>query len=85
MKYDGQVLLPTLIGSLLSFLATSCVLISYMIYADQQRTFRHALVLNLALAGNSASQTQGTLADKHYRVHQFSEQLDLRPLRPSPS
>lgn len=51
MPYNLTVAIPTLVGSLLSFVATSCVLISYIVYADQQRSFRHALVLNLALAG----------------------------------
>ncbi|KAG9188773.1 hypothetical protein G6011_07478 [Alternaria panax] len=50
MPYDLRVAIPTLVGSLLSAVATSCVLISYIVYADQQRSFRHALVLNLALA-----------------------------------
>ncbi|CAG5174210.1 uncharacterized protein ALTATR162_LOCUS7747 [Alternaria atra] len=50
MPYDLRVAIPTLVGSLLSCVATSCVLISYIVYADQQRSFRHALVLNLALA-----------------------------------
>lgn len=58
MAYDAQVLLPTLIGSILSCIASCLVLISYIIYADQQRSFRHALVLNLALAGKTLSETQ---------------------------
>ncbi|CAA9965779.1 glucose receptor git3 [Pyrenophora teres f. maculata] len=50
MVYDGEVLIPTLTGSLLSCTASACVLISYIIYAKQQQSFRHALVLNLSLA-----------------------------------
>ncbi|GME48478.1 hypothetical protein GTA08_BOTSDO08764 [Neofusicoccum parvum] len=50
MPYDPRVAIPTLTGSVLSCATTSCVLISYIVYADQQRSFRHALVLNLALA-----------------------------------
>jgi hypothetical protein len=57
MAYDAQVLLPTLIGSILSCIACIFVLISYIIYADQQRSFRHALVLNLALAGKTLFET----------------------------
>jgi len=53
MAYDAPVLIPTLIGSLLSCVATTGVLISYIIYAEQQKSFRHALVLNLALAGET--------------------------------
>ena len=45
------VAVPTLVGSLCSAAATSCVLVCYVIYANQQRSFRHALVLNLAIAG----------------------------------
>ncbi|KAI2475734.1 glucose receptor git3 [Pyrenophora tritici-repentis] len=51
MPYDEPVLIPTLTGSLLSCVATACVLISYIVYAKQQQSFRHALVLNLSLAG----------------------------------
>ncbi|KAK1593851.1 G protein-coupled glucose receptor regulating Gpa2-domain-containing protein [Colletotrichum navitas] len=50
MVFDAGVAAVTLTGSLLSFLATSGVLISFIFYHDQQRSFRHALVLNLTLA-----------------------------------
>ncbi|OJD31291.1 glucose receptor git3 protein [Diplodia corticola] len=50
MAYNELIATVTLVGSLLSFVATSCVLISYIVYHEQQRSFRHALVLNLALA-----------------------------------
>ncbi|KAI4647831.1 hypothetical protein J4E93_004242 [Alternaria ventricosa] len=50
MPFNLTIAIPTLVGSLLSFVATACVLISYVVYADSQRSFRHALVLNLALA-----------------------------------
>ncbi|KAJ0165522.1 hypothetical protein CTA2_10950 [Colletotrichum tanaceti] len=61
MAFDAAVSSVTLTGSILSFLATSGVLISFIFYHDQQRSFRHALVLNLTLAefmnslGNSIS------------------------------
>ncbi|USP73695.1 uncharacterized protein yc1106_00969 [Curvularia clavata] len=48
--FTPSVAIPTLVGSLCSAVATTCVLVCYVIYADQQRSFRHALVLNLALA-----------------------------------
>ncbi|KAL1614806.1 hypothetical protein SLS54_009463 [Diplodia seriata] len=51
MAYDKLIVTVTLVGSLLSFVATTCVLISYIVYREQQRSFRHALVLNLAIAG----------------------------------
>ncbi|EFQ30565.1 hypothetical protein CGRA01v4_12560 [Colletotrichum graminicola] len=50
MVFDAAVAAVTLTGSVLSFLATSGVLISFILYHDQQRSFRHALVLNLTLA-----------------------------------
>lgn len=41
----------TFTGSLLSFTATTLVLICFVYYRHEQRSFRHALVFNLALAG----------------------------------
>lgn len=51
MAYDDVVARFTLAGSLISCIATCCVLVSYMVYRDELRSFRQALVLNLALAG----------------------------------
>ncbi|KAL1870743.1 hypothetical protein Daus18300_005063 [Diaporthe australafricana] len=48
--FDGLVSAVTFSGSLISFIATSCVLASYAYYRHEQRSFRHALVFNLALA-----------------------------------
>ncbi|KAL1638642.1 hypothetical protein SLS58_008760 [Diplodia intermedia] len=56
MAYDKLIVTVTLVGSLLSFVATSCVLISWVVYREQQRSFRHALVLNLAIAGKPSRQ-----------------------------
>lgn len=53
MPITWSVAVPTLVGSLCSAVATSCVLLCYVVYADQQRSFRHVLVLNLALAGTT--------------------------------
>lgn len=50
-NFDGLVASVTFTGSLLSLLATTAVLISYIYYRHEQRSFRHALVFNLALAG----------------------------------
>ncbi|TDZ37352.1 hypothetical protein C8035_v007038 [Colletotrichum spinosum] len=49
-NFDAPVSAVTLTGSILSFLATTGVLISFVFYHDQQRSFRHALVLNLTIA-----------------------------------
>ncbi|OJD31877.1 glucose receptor git3 protein [Diplodia corticola] len=49
MNYDPAISVPTLVGSLLSCLASACVLLSYVLLAPQQPSFRHALVFNLAL------------------------------------
>lgn len=51
MAYDDLVARFTLAGSMTSCIATSLVLLSYLIFRDQQHSFRHALILNLALAG----------------------------------
>ncbi|KAL2875595.1 hypothetical protein SGCOL_009212 [Colletotrichum sp. CLE4] len=51
MAFDAAVASVTLTGSILSFLATTGVLISFALYHEHQRSFRHALVLNLTLAG----------------------------------
>lgn len=65
MAYDELIATITLVGSLLSFAATCCVLASYVVYHKQQRSFRHALVLNLALAGRiSHCTTQHTIEDR---------------------
>lgn len=49
--FDGLVASITFAGSLISFLATTVVLCCYVYYRNEQRSFRHALVFNLALAG----------------------------------
>ncbi|KAI3395069.1 hypothetical protein diail_1826 [Diaporthe ilicicola] len=48
--FDRLVSAVTFSGSLISFIATSCVLVSYAYYRHEQRSFRHVLVFNLALA-----------------------------------
>ncbi|KAK2614743.1 hypothetical protein N8I77_001548 [Diaporthe amygdali] len=50
MAYDSLVASFTLAGSMTSCIATSFVLLSYLIFRDQQHSFRHALILNLAMA-----------------------------------
>lgn len=80
MPITWSVAVPTLVGSLCSAVATSCVLVCYVIYADQQRSFRHVLVLNLALAGTTphpliAASTGQT--NHHNRIHQLSEQFSI--------
>ncbi|KAL1636936.1 hypothetical protein SLS58_009542 [Diplodia intermedia] len=63
--YDSRVVIPTLVGSALSCLATTCVLISWMCYGQGKRSFRYALVLNLTFAEwvNSTNNTvSGTVA-----------------------
>lgn len=48
--YDPIIDPLVLTGSSLSLLMTSLVLLTFVFYHQEQRTFRHALVLNLALA-----------------------------------
>lgn len=40
----------TFTGSLLSFIATTAVLVCFVYYRQEQQSFRHALIFNLALA-----------------------------------
>ncbi|EEY14343.1 conserved hypothetical protein [Verticillium alfalfae VaMs.102] len=49
-NFDKVIASATLAGSLLSCVATTCVLTSFAIYRHQMRSFRHALVLNLSVA-----------------------------------
>jgi hypothetical protein len=55
MAFDRQVASITLTGSILSFVATFCVLCCFVVFRKNQRTFRHALVLNLTIAGKYRS------------------------------
>ena len=48
-KIDWSTTIPTLVGSLSSFLGAGFILICYMIL-PQKRHFRHALIINLAVA-----------------------------------
>ena len=48
-KIDWPTTIPTLVGSLSSFLGAGFILICYMIL-PQKRHFRHALIINLAVA-----------------------------------
>ncbi|EHA49263.1 hypothetical protein MCOR27_004574 [Pyricularia oryzae] len=48
--YESEIRAATLAGSLLSCLATSAVLVSFVAYRKEQRTFRHVLILNLTLS-----------------------------------
>ncbi|KAK8151967.1 G protein-coupled glucose receptor regulating Gpa2-domain-containing protein [Phyllosticta citribraziliensis] len=71
MGYDSAVNIPTLIGSVLSTFATFTVLVSYLIFSQQKRSFRHALVFNLAVAAefvNSLNNSiSGLLIVDHHR------------------
>lgn len=44
------VAIPTFIGSLMTFLATSTAIVFHIIYPPS-RHFRHALIINLLVAG----------------------------------
>ncbi|KAH7091339.1 hypothetical protein FB567DRAFT_616864 [Paraphoma chrysanthemicola] len=50
-KYDSAISIPTLIGSVLSMVATASVILIWIIArGKQRRDFRYALILNLAVA-----------------------------------
>lgn len=54
--WDPAVTIPTLVGSLLSFVATGSVIICWLFYGgSRRREFRYALILNLTFAGTSIS------------------------------
>lgn len=53
LNLDTVIVAITLAGSLLSSVANCFVLISFFIYRHQVRTFRHALILNLTIAGKT--------------------------------
>ncbi|KAF2180879.1 hypothetical protein K469DRAFT_590954 [Zopfia rhizophila CBS 207.26] len=50
-SWDPTIVIPTLVGSLLSFLATTIVIICWIVFGCQKRSFRYALILNLTIAG----------------------------------
>lgn len=50
---EAAVAIPTFIGSLLSFLATSTAIVFHVI-SPPSRHFRHALIINLLVAGMSS-------------------------------
>jgi hypothetical protein len=50
MAFDRQISSITLTGSVLSSVTTFCVLCCFVVFRQNQRTFRHALVFNLALS-----------------------------------
>lgn len=49
--WDPASSIPTLIGSLLSLLATATVILLCLAGAKKRRDFRYALILNLTVAG----------------------------------
>jgi hypothetical protein len=51
MAYDNVSASVALAGSALSAITTFCVLVCFAIWHRTHRSFRHALVFNLALAG----------------------------------
>lgn len=51
----------TLSGSLLSSIASFCVLVCFLVIRKSQRTFRHALVFNLTLAGTFSGHSHSHL------------------------
>lgn len=72
MAYNELIATITLVGSLLSFVATTCVLVSYIVYREQQRSFRHALVLNLAVAEFINSMNNSISGIIYVREHSLS-------------
>ncbi|KAI0098061.1 hypothetical protein GGR51DRAFT_577301 [Nemania sp. FL0031] len=64
MAYDEAIAIVTLVGSILSFIATAYVLGCFAVFHKNKRSFRHGLIFNLALSGKpSLSNTSIAPAD----------------------
>lgn len=74
MAYDATIAAITLAGSALTTVATACVLVCFVVYHKNQRSLRHALVLNLAISGTRPIPTRlfqlSTKLTQHDRLHQ---------------
>jgi hypothetical protein len=71
MAYDATIAAITLAGSALSTLATACVLVCFVVYNKNQRSLRHALVLNLALSDFINSLTNTVSGSIYMRDHEL--------------
>ncbi|ORY59210.1 G protein-coupled glucose receptor regulating Gpa2-domain-containing protein, partial [Pseudomassariella vexata] len=69
--YDGLIASITLAGSIVSSVSTACVLTCFVIYRRDQRSFRHALVLNLALSDFINSFTNSISGIIYVRNHRL--------------
>ncbi|OJD29152.1 glucose receptor git3 protein [Diplodia corticola] len=88
--WDPAIAIPTLVGSLLSFLASSMVITLWAVFGAERRSFRYALILNLTVAefinslnntisgiyiiSNHGSISDGPTCDLNGWVGQFSVQ-----------
>ncbi|KAF2734437.1 hypothetical protein EJ04DRAFT_603179 [Polyplosphaeria fusca] len=71
MAYDKVVAAITLAGSAVSAVATACVLVCFILFRENQRSLRHALVLNLTISDfiNSATNTvSGSIFMKNHKL-----------------
>ncbi|KAL1620559.1 hypothetical protein SLS56_009585 [Neofusicoccum ribis] len=48
--WDPDIAIPTLVGSLLSLISSTIVIICWCVFGGQRRSFRYALILNLTVA-----------------------------------
>jgi hypothetical protein len=71
MAFDRQISSITLTGSVLSSVATFCVLCCFVVFRNNQRTFRHALVLNLALSDFINATTNVVSGSIYMRDHKL--------------
>ena len=80
VNLDKAISSVTLAGSVLSCLATTCVLTSFAIYHRHLQRFRHVLVLNLVVAGifkPSVPFCLTELTDRLIRVYQHTKQFHI--------
>ena len=77
LPIDYNITVPTFVGSVLSFLATSSALALHVAFPPK-RHFRHALIINLMIAGKSQPpRHQTAIFTNHYlsfRLHKQFEQ-----------
>lgn len=57
MDWDPAIAIPTLVGSLLSLVASTVVIICWLVFGGERRSFRYALILNLTVAGMVPTKT----------------------------
>ncbi|KAI1129076.1 G protein-coupled glucose receptor regulating Gpa2-domain-containing protein [Nemania abortiva] len=78
MAYDEAIAVVTLVGSILSFIATACVLSCFVVFHKNQRSFRHGLIFNLALSGKPPFPSNTSIAPADFIANRsLCESIDF--------